>query len=513
MPSLAHAFDAMSRAHPQRLAFADDYGSVTYGQLGEDARRIAGALYRSGVRRGDRVVLLLPSTLAFPKVFWALQYLGATPCALNPYTPAAAVVRRASSARPRLVVFDPATLPSFAEAAPELACIPLPALESEEGSSSPLLTATREELAWLQPTSGTSGEPRLAMIRQRNVLDLLAGMYVEQPADSDDVHVSWVPPWHDLGLVRFLITPLFIGTSCHIVPPAMHTIPKWLETITKVRGRVTAAPDFAYRIAAHLGGAQYDLTSLNYALTGGEPIRLTTVKQFEERFGIPGAVHTGYGLAEATLGVAFQRWGEAFVSDAGGHVSCGRAAPGLEVRVDAADGQPGEILVRGYSVFAGYFEAPEATEEVLRDGWLHTGDIGRFDEAGRLYVLGRRKAMLKRGGAVLAPRELEDAALTVPGVKLSAAVSLPPTEQRTTEGIALAIELLRESGEPHSLAAAVAAAVRESIGFAPERIVVLASRSIPITWNGKIRHDRLREELTSGELATRGAIVFDSAAG
>ena len=171
-------------------------------------------------------------------------------------------------------------------------------------------------------------------------------------------------------------------------------------------------------------------------------MRRSTIAGFEERFGVPGVLRPGYGLAEATLGVTALRPGEPLRVDGRGNVSCGRPFPGVEVRIARRTGEEasGEILVRGPAVFAGYFDAAEATAEALRDGWLHTGDVGRLDADGHLYVLGRRRALLKRGGAPLAPRELEEAAGSVPGVRLAAAVGLPPAGDAATEEIAVAVE-------------------------------------------------------------------------
>jgi acyl-CoA synthetase (AMP-forming)/AMP-acid ligase II len=158
----------------------------------------------------------------------------------------------------------------------------------------------------------------------------------------------------------------------------------------------------------------------------------------------------------------------------------------IELRIDGD-----EILVSGPALFAGYFDAEEATARVLRDGWLHTGDAGHLDADGHLYVLGRKRALLKRGGATLAPRELEEAAHTVPGVRMAAAVGLPGT---LTEEIVIVVET--ESGDP-SIAAPVSAAIEQALGFAPDRVVVQLPRTIPRTFNGKVRHAVLRDQLGS----------------
>jgi fatty-acyl-CoA synthase len=223
---------------------------------------------------------------------------------------------------------------------------------------------------------------------------------------------------------------------------------------------------------------------------GGEPVRLSTIEAFESRFHCRGIVCPGYGLAEATLGVTFINPGDAIRVDERGNVGCGKALPGIELKIE-----DGEVLVRGDGVFAGYFDADEATAETLRDGWLHTGDIGHLDAGGELYILGRRRAMLKRGGAVLAPRELEEAAQNIEHVKVAAAVGVARADESMTEDIVLAIEIDPRAEDADGVAAAAAAEVHRVLGFAPDRVIVLPPRAIPRTYNGKIRHAELRKQL------------------
>jgi acyl-CoA synthetase (AMP-forming)/AMP-acid ligase II len=330
--------------------------------------------------------------------------------------------------------------------------------------------------------------------------------------------VSWVPPWHDLGLVRFVLGPVYFGAPCHWIEPAIRTLPLWLATASRVGATILGAPDFAYRLATRLVDPRgLDLSALRYATDGGEPVRQSTLLAFEKRFGVPGILRPGYGLAEATLGVTGLAPGEPRAVDAHGNVSCGRPLPGVEVRIAGEPGEAsgtGEILVRGPAVFAGYFEAPEASRQALHDGWLHTGDVGTFDPAGNLYVLGRRRALLKRGGVPLAPRELEEAAESVPGLRVAAAVGLPPVLGGVgTEEIVVAVEAdPAAAASAPQLAAAAMAAVEAAVGFAPDAVLVLAPRTIPRTANGKTRHGELGRQLAQGEIERNGAILFSSRA-
>ncbi|MFL6247186.1 MAG: class I adenylate-forming enzyme family protein [Thermoanaerobaculia bacterium] len=462
--SLADILAQRATARPHALAYAHGSERITYGELFEDAGALASGLMQAGVRAGDRVAMLMPAGLDWMRAFWAIQRAGAVSCAFNPYVPAETSARRTARVRPALILTSLDDLPRGA-------------------SNPPRPDVDLESLAFLQPTSGTSGESRAVMIRQRNILAVVRNA----PITEDDVLVSWVPPWHDLGLVRFVIGTIFSGASCHLVTPSIQTIPLWLETLTRVRGTVSGAPDFAFRLAARLVDPRgIDLSSVRWMTNGGEPVRQSTIEAFESRFG-GRSICPGYGLAEATLGVTLTRPGDPIRVDERANVSCGQPLPGVEVRIE-----DGEILVRGDGVFAGYFDAPEATAETLRDGWLHTGDVGYLGTEGELYVLGRRRAMLKRGGAVLAPRELEEAAQNVEGVRVAAAIGM--TRMDATEEIVLAIEIdPRADGD--AISAAVAQEVRRTIGFAPERVIVMPPKSIPRTYNGKIRHDVLRGEL------------------
>jgi fatty-acyl-CoA synthase len=477
--TLRDALLERAAADPDRLAYDDEIRRITFGELAESAATRAAQLAEMGVTQGDRVALVLPSGIPFAEAFWGLQLLGATPCAFNPRVPAEALERRTALVRPRLVVREG-----------DLDAAPTPSGPGPEPSLTP------EDLAFLQPTSGTSGEPRAAMVRHRNVL---AYMYAEGESGHimrDDVLVNWVPPWHDMGLVRFVIATVYFGASCYILQPAVRTIPAWLEAVGRVGGTTTAAPDFAYRLAARMvDPGSVDLSSLRCMSNGGEPPRRSTIEQFEQRFGVPGLLQAGYGLAEATLGVTTNRPGDALLVDAHGNVSNGRPFAGVEVRIDGDGSGPGEILVGGDVVFAGYFDAPEETARALRDGWLHTGDIGYLDGEGRLFVLGRSRAMIKRGGGVLASRELEEAAQEVDDVRVAAAVSLP-AELEMNEPIVVVVETSRQSMRAaDTVAGDVSRSIAGALGFSPSQVLVVPPATIPRTANGKLRHARLRELL------------------
>ncbi|HEY0553980.1 MAG TPA: AMP-binding protein, partial [Thermoanaerobaculia bacterium] len=297
---------------PGELAFAEGARRLTWSELRAEAEALAGGLARLGVGRQERVALFLPAGLDFLRAFFALQRLAAIPCAFAPGGPPSTAAHRAARVRPCLVLVGGpesgelmAPMKAAGLRAVNLAAVP-------RSAPPPVPAANGGDIAFLQPTSGTSGEPRAAMITLGNALASLQSAQEMLEIGPRDVLVSWVPPWHDLGLLRFVLGPVFFGVPCHLVPPAIRTLPLWLRTASEVRATILGAPDFAWRLATRLvDPAGLDLSSLRYATNGGEPVRRSTIAAVEERFGVPGIIRPGYGLAEATLGVTGLRPGEA----------------------------------------------------------------------------------------------------------------------------------------------------------------------------------------------------------
>jgi acyl-CoA synthetase (AMP-forming)/AMP-acid ligase II len=200
--------------------------------------------------------------------------------------------------------------------------------------------------------------------------------------------------------------------------------------------------------------------------------------------------------------------------DRAGNVANGRPLPGLEVDIlDEAGralppGEVGEITVRGPSVFSGYLDDEAATREVLRDGRLHTGDTGYLDAEGFLFILGRTKSLIKRGGGFISPREVEMAAEQVPPVRIAAAIGVTKLSALASEELVIVAEVSPEAtdspGSRDAIGEAIAAAVENAVGHAPSDVVLLKPRSIPRTGNGKIQHGRLRELYSDGALGGQG---------
>ncbi len=530
--TLLDLFDARADAYPSRplFVFHDARGALLralpspasnsceldHGALATLSRRLAVGLLSRGISHGDRVALTIdapagdfaPAALTIAAIL-ACYRLGATPAVLNTEVPKVALDRRLATLGPHLRL-DTALAKGLLAAAPDHP-------DSLRDALAATTPSTPTTPAFLQLTSGTSGEPKAAVITHQN---LLASLTASEravgigPSNPDDILVGWVPLHHDLGLVRFALTPLYAGTRTHLLPPTIASLEAWIRLIAEQSATVTGAPDFAYRLATRIVPAR-PLPSLRLATNGGEPVRHSTLTHFEARFGCPGAVRPGYGMAEATLGITAVRPGDIVTVDERGAVSCGLPLPHLELRIvpltytpttdteppSVPTGELGQVAVAGPNVFAGYLSPTSSNLDrtTFVGRWHLTGDTGYLAADGRLTVLGRSRVMLKRAGAMLAPRELEEVAdrSGAPlGVRFTAAVGITGP---VSDDIALVAEVRPglDDAALSNIRQALDASLREALGFSPQRIVLAPPGTIPLTHNGKIRHAALRDLIES----------------
>jgi acyl-CoA synthetase (AMP-forming)/AMP-acid ligase II len=508
-PALLELIARYAADRPDDLAFDVKGERITWHALQTNVRRAAARLSARGVEPGAPCVVALPTSPEFLSAFFGAQLVGAIPVALNPRLPSAQIVRRARALGASLLVLPSRVVEAIGiEGEAAVRTADAASLHTAEPTGLDALDRIQPDgFSHLQVTSGTTGESRAVVLRHPNVMAAVHGAMDVLDPSPRDVLVGWLPLYHDLGLVRFVFESIYFGTSSYLLEPAMTSLPSWLQTISRVGGTITAAPDFAYRVVGRLVDPEtVDLRTLRTATNGGEVVRSASIRAFEERFRAPGVVQPGYGLAEATLAVTCSRPGDERRLDASGAVSCGRALKNIEVRIADAAGRPlaagtrGRVLARGPAVTDGYWNDPAASAEILRDGWLDTGDEGALDAGGELYVLGRTRAMIKRAGATIAPREIEEIVDELAGVRRSAAVGVAPATA-LTEDVVVVVEIERTvTGEAAAaLRAAIVSSVRTALGFAPSAVRLVAPGAIPRTATGKTRYDEVRN-IASGRL-------------
>ncbi|MDB5100024.1 MAG: hypothetical protein JWM80_4445, partial [Cyanobacteria bacterium RYN_339] len=514
---------------------------ITYGDLAVGARRVAAAFQGMGLAPGFRVLIVLPTGVEFIDTFYGTVLAGGV--AIPAYPPLRSkgltdyqerLARLIKVAKPDVVVtFSKVRL--VVEAATFAARVPARVVEPSALTSREAFRPVEvdpEAVAMVQFSSGSTGDPRGVMLSHRNLLANVAAVLDVLQPDETDVNCSWLPLYHDMGLIGGLFMPLFCGRPVVLLSPQGFLLdPKrWLWAIHKHRATISTAPNFAYQLIAgrvderELVGL--DLSCWRLALCGAEPVMPETLAAFAQKLAPHGFKEAGllpvYGLAEVALGALFPVPGVTFRRDQvdpaaleregqavpGDRVlsSVGKPLPGFDVRIAGADGaalaerRVGEIQLRGPSVMVGYLDDPAATARAMVDGWLRTGDLGYLAD-GELYVVGRSKDLILKGGRNYAPQDLENAAERVPGVRRGCVAAFGVPDPVTgTEAVVVAAETREPAAGHAALRGAIAEQVLAAVGLRPDHITLLPPGAVPKTSSGKLQRSRARERWLAGSL-------------
>jgi fatty-acyl-CoA synthase len=512
----------------------------TWAEVHEEARRVAGGLVAGGFERGTAVGVLAAAPALIAPTVQAVWLAGGSVTMLHQPTPRTDLAEWAEDTV-RVLGMIGSDLVLLGEPFDQLA----PVLEqkgigfkliTELAGAEPLddvVTTDEGETALLQLTSGSTADPKAVRITYGNLYSNVKAMVDRAEFDFDtDVMVSWLPTFHDMGMVGFLTVPMTFGVELvKITPVEFLTGPLiWPELITKYHGTTTAAPNFAYAIVGRRMARvdeddAYDLSKLRIALNGAEPIDETAVQTFVDagaRFKMPAeCVFPAYGMAEATLAVSFAPLFTGLTLDvveADALEADNRAVPvpegdprrgtdsvrsfallgppldGLEAEIvdDAGsrvgEREVGEIRLRGEAVTPGYLtmEGPVATQD--DDGWLDTGDLGYLVD-GQIVICGRRKDVIIMGGRNLYPTDIERAATSVEGVRAGNAVAVRLDAGSRRERFAVVVEskLAGDAEAEKNLMKQVSARVRDAVDMRPYAVVVLPAGSLPKTPSGKVK--------------------------
>lgn len=522
--TLTEMLDAAAHSG-QSLYFVDrteNDTEVPMAEIRRHARALAAGLRDAGVHTGDRVALVLPTSPEFVAAFFGVLYAGAIPVPLYPpvrlgkldeYRHRTAAMLRAVQAD--VVVTEDRIRPLFD--AVESRCVTVAELT---GAGDYEVGSIAGDLALIQFSSGTTHDPKPVALTHENLLYNLAAIadYFVKAGMPDQVGVTWLPLYHDMGLIGNLLMAFYLPRPLVLLPPELFlAMPAaWLRAISRHRGTITAAPNFAFGLCLKrirdedLDGV--DLSSWRLCLNGAELTSAEVQRRFSERFGPWGfdaqALTPVYGLAEASLAVTFKPAGTVFNVVEHDHkslVSTGRPLAGVDVEIRGDDLQPlteggvGRIFVRGPSVMTGYFDRADLTDQVLHDGWLDCGDLG-FLRGGELFVCGRSKETVIIRGANHAPQDFEEALDGLAGVRAGCAVAVGylPVDAED-EALAMLVETTPDA--PAGLAADVAARVLQRTGIAVGHVALLAAGALPRTSSGKMRRLEARTQWLAGTLS------------
>lgn len=513
-----------------------------WSEVHRSARRGAARLVADGLRAGDTVAVLAAAPVEVAPCVQAVWLAGGSVTMLHQPTPRTDPTHYAAETAQVLRVIGARRVvlgAQFADFAARLQRAGIStqlagALVADGHELSEPVAVREESTALLQLTSGSTAAPKAVRISHANAWNNLQAMIRRaEIVAGKTVMVSWLPLFHDMGMVGFLTLPMVSGVEVVKVTPAdfLRSPILWFDLITRYRGTHTAAPNFAYAVAAKaLARAEgLDLSSLQFALNGAEPIDVAAVRQFlaaGARFGLPAtAMVPAYGMAETTLGVCIARTGEPFKVDVLSAVALEqhhRAQPAVgsedrrefprlgpplddievEVRSDSGavlgEREVGTLYIRGPAVTDRYLTVDGELATKGSDGWLDTGDVGYFVQ-GEVVVCGRVKDVIIMGGRNIYPTDIERVATSVEGVRAGNAIAVRWTASGGRESFVVAVES-RQAADQDAAAAiakAVRAAVTSAIGARPAQVLVLAVGSIPKTPSGKLKRSAARDLLAT----------------
>jgi len=515
--TLTELLGRRARVAPEQPYFHLYGETVTYGRLWAQSGRYAAGLARAGVRAGDKVCLIHPTCAEFFYSFFGALRLGAVPVPLYPtlgVEATAAIFRDSGAVAVATIGWFRKGVDASVALAPNAGIVLEPPDLEVDAAPPPAAPPAEDDLAFLQYTSGSTGHPRGVMLTHRNVVATVRFMAEAAGLTAEDRVVSWLPLYHDMGLIGCAFTPPISGSPLYLLPPDLKNPRPWLELISRVRATFTVSPDFGYRNCVRniQDTSGLDLSSLKQALSGAEPVRLSTIHAFEEKFGVRNVITPAYGLAEATLAVAIWPRAVPLRSDRSGRfISVGQPCRGVSVRVmqesqGLGANAEGEVCVRSPGVMQGYYNNPEATRQVLApDGWLRTGDLGFLDDEGYLYVTGRLKDLILLGGENIIPVDIEEIVDHVPGVRYSAAVGLD-SERTGTQRLHVVAEVREGLADRDALSLLVREIVQRvhhARGHRPAKVLLVRPSTIPKTSSGKIQRSRLGQMIAGSELGDR----------
>ncbi len=558
-----------ARAHIQLYEDGEAPREITFGELFARASAVAEALVRRGFEPGQTAAIMLPTCAEFFFTFAGILLAGGIPVPIYPpfradriaeYATRQSAILRNAEVR-FLFTFRQAEglarllrprVPSLREVvnAARFADFSPAGDESHAAGWRPVRIlghhARGEDIAFLQYTSGSTGDPKGVTLTHSNLLANIRAIVEALELTPQDVCVSWLPLYHDMGLIGAWLAPIFTGIPLVVMSPlAFLSRPeRWLRAISRHRGTISPAPNFAYELCmrkiAEKDLQGVDLSSWRAAINGAETVRPETLERFVARFAPYGfrreAMLPVYGLAEATLAVSlpkmgagyrvdrierdsFESRGQAVTSTAKASaaegsaalafVGAGRPLQNMEVRIAGADGTAlperteGQLWFRGPSATSGYYRNPAATGQLAReDAWLNSGDLA-YQSDGELFITGRAKDLIIKGGRNIYPHEVEEVAGRVAGVRAGCVVAFgAPDERSGTERLVVAAEV-RDSSMSQAITAEIVRTVDEALGMPPDVVALLPMQSIPKTSSGKLRRGETRRLYLEGRLGKK----------
>ncbi|QWG22320.1 AMP-binding protein [Bradyrhizobium sediminis] len=542
--------------HPDRLhltVLQDEttiLGTLTYGELATRARNVARGLIARDIAPGDRVALMLPTSIDFFVAFFGILYAGAIPVPIYPPMRLSQIeehlrrqtgILRNAGTRLLITMVEGRRLAVLLRAQVETlnAAESVEDLERSTAITGLPLVGDPNSIALIQYTSGSTGDPKGVLLSHANLLANIRAMGAVMEASSADIFVSWLPLYHDMGLIGAWLGCLHFGASLYAMSPLSFLVrpESWLWAIHRFRATFSASPNFGFELClnkvadADLEGL--DLSSLRMVANGAEPVSVQTLRRFIDRFGrygFPaGAMAPVYGLAESSVGLAFpplnrppvidrvnrdrlSMQGQAEPAKPGDPkplevVACGQPLPGHEIRIvdeagyELGERREGRLEFRGPSTTRGYFHNEIKTRELIHNGWIDSADRA-YMAGGDVYITGRIKDIIIRAGRHLYPQEIEEAVAGIAGIRKGGVAVFGVADRASGTERVIVLAETRET-DPAMRAALQARAqevTTDIAGTPPDEVVLAPPSTVPKTSSGKIRRSAAKELYASGHV-------------
>jgi fatty-acyl-CoA synthase len=547
LPEILGNLETCTRWGARFVAPNEEAAFYPYQEVLQRAQKSAAAFQARGLRRGDRVALILSTSIEFFDALLGVQLAGGIPASLYPPFRLGKLDEYFARLRKMLDKIGARFLitegrirrllgPGVVGVESLEEVLEAKDLQNSGGRWQPV-DVDPDQPAFLQFSSGTTVEPKAVMISHTNLLANLNMMerclVYRDESEIDNGCVCWLPLYHDMGLVGCVYLGMYYpGTVTYMGPDTFLARPAiWLRTLSRYQSAISPAPHFAYSLCAakikdeEMEGV--DLSRWRAALNGAEPIEPEGIQRFTGRFARwgfqPAALTPVYGLAEAGLGVSFTDlddlprftefsreglWNGGTAHPGPGRRICsvGRALPGVEITIRddqeeiVPDGQVGRIWVKGASITKGYWDSPELNASIIRGDWLDTGDLGFFHE-GELYIAGRAKDLIIIRGRNYAPQEMEELLLDVEGVRKGCVVAVSTIfEGEGEQLIILAEKDPRSKRGEEEVIAEISHRLLTGLSLKPRDVELLEPGTLPRTSSGKLRRSEALRQFLAGEL-------------
>jgi 1-acyl-sn-glycerol-3-phosphate acyltransferase len=552
-----HLHSHAERPHVLLWQTEDEEQTISYAELDRESRRVAAGLIERGLEPGDRVAIMLPTEAAFFEAFFGVLYAGGVPVPVYPpfrraqvedHLRRQATILRNAGASVLIIGSEFRTVGQLLLGlAEDLRHVETVKKLSRAGTIEQPLPAGPDTIALIQYTSGSTGDPKGVVLTHANLLANIRAVGEALGASSSDVFVSWLPLYHDMGLIGAWLGALHYGVPTVIMSPlAFLADPgRWLRAMGRHRATLSAAPNFAYELccrAVHDEDIEgLDLSLLRMLMNGAEPVSPATIARFTARFAKfgfpPKAMAPVYGMAENSVGLTCPPVGRGPVVDrvrrtALSHdgkatparpddatalefVACGRPIPGHEVRiVDAAgvevpERTEGRLQFKGPSATQGYFRNEEKTKALFDGEWLESGDRA-YIASGDVFITGRIKDMIIKAGRNIYPQELEELVGGVEGVRKGCVAAFPSALGAAgTERLVLLVETrLTAPSDLEALRNKIIEAAKTELDMAPDEVVLAPPNTVPKTSSGKLRRSAARSLYESGSFSKKGYALW-----